>query len=68
MQPSQRGMNEGGDSLSTYFQKLVGILPFLSPLHLCQMWLKSAEEWGCMEITQSGTRGFFSLECSKGQS
>lgn len=45
-----------------------GILPSLSSLHLCQVWLKSAEEWGCMGITQLGTMGFFSLEHSKGQS
>lgn len=35
MQPSQKGMNEGGVSLSTYLHKSVGILPSLSPLHLC---------------------------------
>lgn len=41
MQPSQRGMNEGGVNLSTYFHKLVGILPSLGPLHLCKLWIKS---------------------------
>lgn len=68
VQPSQRGVNEGGVSLCTYLHKSVGILPSLSSLHLCQVWLKSAEEWGCMGITQLGTMGFFSLERSKGQS
>lgn len=49
--------------LTTHLQKVVGLLSSLSPLHLCQMWLKSADD--CSRLHGDNTArdnvGFFSL-------
>jgi len=46
---------------TTYLQKVVGLLSSLGPLHLCQMWLKPADNCSGLRGGNTARDNFFFL-------